>query len=114
MKYRNADCVIYRSISKAMGTPIAEASNASLGDPFLLSRPKAGGAHPRRASENNIRLAEYNAAFDAESAAVSTTRFISVDAAGTPATTNTVTNGLCPTPARLQGSTPTSMAVAPM
>src|SRR5579862_6121190 len=37
-----------------------------------------------------------------------------VDAAGIPATTKTVTNGLCATPARFQGRKPTSTAVEPM
>ena len=57
-----------------MGTD--EPSTASIGEPALLSRPSAAGAHPLRASAKSVRDAAYSAAFAPDSAAVSTAKFI--------------------------------------
>jgi len=62
--------------------PKDEANKARRGDPEELRRPKAAGAHPDRANENNTRDAAYKAAFAPESAAVKITKVIMWDAAG--------------------------------
>src|SRR5207253_9994998 len=84
-----------------------------MGDPAALSRPKAAGAQPVRARENNMREDTYRAAFAPERAAVSTTNVIMCGAAGIPACRNTLTKGLSVTPARFQGITPTKTMIAP-
>src|SRR5437899_9276139 len=64
-----------------------------MGDPAALSRPKAAGAQPVRARENNMREDTYRAAFAPERAAVSTTNVIMCGAAGMPACRKTLTKG---------------------
>ncbi len=55
-----------------------------MGTPCRLSAPNPRGAYPDRASENNIREVTYRLALAAESAAVSTTKFMMKPAAGIP------------------------------
>src|ERR1700741_1366518 len=90
-----------------MKIPDAETRTAHRGEPVAVSWVSLAGAKPDSASEYNIREVTYKLAFDPESAAVRTTKFMMWETAGTCATSNTVTNGLCVTPKRFHGTTPT-------
>src|SRR5574340_200914 len=93
--------------SKAMKIPEAETRTAHRGEPVSVSSANLAGAKPDSASEYSMREVTYKLAFDPESAAVRTTKFMTCEMAGTCATSNTVTKGLCVTPTRLHGTTPT-------
>src|SRR5579885_545294 len=108
-----AFCGAQRSRTKATAIPKEEARSASLGEPAEVRRPKAAGAHPVRARENSIRDATYKAAFEAESAAVRTTKFMMWRAAGMFTWRKTETKGLSVTPAWFQGITPARTMMAP-
>src|SRR5580692_7769658 len=59
-----------------------DTSNADTGVPRLLKRPNAAGAYPPRDNEKSIRDIRYKLQFTLESAAISTTKFITPAAAG--------------------------------
>src|SRR5260370_6350164 len=110
--YRYAFCGVTRCTSNAMRIPDAETSTAQRGDPLAVSSVSLAGAKPSSASEYSIRAVTYKLALDPESAAVRTTKFMMCEMAGMCATSKTVTNGLCVTPTRLHGTTPTRTADA--
>ncbi len=93
--------------------PMLDASTAATGIPRLLSFPNRAGAKPLRESEKSIRAVKYKLHNALESAADSTTKFITWLAAGIPTRSNTRTNGLCPSPISVHGTMPTTSASPP-
>src|SRR5580693_9923268 len=94
MIYRKAFCGATYCRTKATTIPDADNSTALRGEPCADSCASLAGAYPDSASEYNMREVTYRAAFAPESAAVSTTKFITSEMAAPPPTSHPPTTAL--------------------